>query len=184
MTVPIADRTAGIIHVFIRDMVMPASIGVLPHEHAAPQRVRINVDLAVKDIAEEVGPDEVGRVVDYGKIAAGTPIEALRDSGSQIEVPIALLGNGEHYALEVAGDSMIEAGILDGDTVLIKKTEGADTGDIVVALIDDEEATLKRFRRRGASIALEPANASYEVRILPPTRVRIQGKMVGLFRRY
>ena len=71
MTVPIADRTAGIIHVFIRDMVMPASIGVLPHEHAAPQRVRINVDLAVKDIAEEVGPDEVGRVVDYGKIAAG-----------------------------------------------------------------------------------------------------------------
>ena len=95
-----------------------------------------------------------------------------------------MLGTGDHFALEVRGDSMIEAGILDGDTVLIKKTEAADTGDIVVALIDDEEATLKRFRRRGASIALEPANASYEVRILPPTRVRIQGKMVGLFRRY
>jgi repressor LexA len=79
---------------------------------------------------------------------------------------------------------MIEAGILDGDMALIRKTEAADTGDIVVALIDDEEATLKRFRRRGASIALEPANAAYEVRILPPTRVRIQGKLVGLFRRY
>src|SRR5205085_2483545 len=87
-------------------------------------------------------------------------------------------------ALEVKGDSMIEAGILDGDIALLKKTEGADTGDIVVALIDDEEATLKRFRRRGASIALEPANAGYEVRILPPNRVRIQGKLVGLFRRY
>ena len=92
--------------------------------------------------------------------------------------------SGDHFALEVRGDSMIEAGILEGDTVLIKKTEAADTGDIVVALIDEEEATLKRFRRRGASIALEPANTAYEVRILPPNRVRIQGKMVGLFRRY
>ncbi len=92
--------------------------------------------------------------------------------------------SGEHFALEVRGDSMIEAGILEGDMALIRSTEAADTGDIVVALIDDEEATLKRFRRRGASIALEPANAAYEVRILPPTRVRIQGKLVGLFRRY
>jgi repressor LexA len=95
-----------------------------------------------------------------------------------------MLSSGEHFALEVKGDSMIEAGILDGDIALLKKTEGADTGDIVVALIDEEEATLKRFRRRGASIALEPANAAYEVRILPPNRVRIQGKLVGLFRRY
>jgi repressor LexA len=99
-------------------------------------------------------------------------------------MPPDVLSSGEHFALEVKGDSMIEAGILDGDIALLKKTEGADTGDIVVALIDDEEATLKRFRRRGASIALEPANASYEVRILPPNRVRIQGKLVGLFRRY
>jgi repressor LexA len=99
-------------------------------------------------------------------------------------MPPDMLGSGDHFALEVRGDSMIEAGILEGDTVLIKKTEAADTGDIVVALIDEEEATLKRFRRRGASIALEPANTAYEVRILPPTRVRIQGKMVGLFRRY
>jgi repressor LexA len=119
-----------------------------------------------------------------GRIAAGTPIEALQVKSHVINMPTDLLSTGEHFALEVRGDSMIEAGILEGDTVLLKKTEAAETGDIVVALIDEEEATLKRFRRRGASIALEPANASYEVRILPPTRVRIQGKMVGLFRRY
>lgn len=95
-----------------------------------------------------------------------------------------MLGTGEHYALEVRGDSMVDAGILDGDTVLIQRNETADTGDIVVALIDDEEATLKRFRRRGASIALEPANAAYEVRILPPNRVKIQGRLIGLYRRY
>jgi repressor LexA len=119
-----------------------------------------------------------------GRIAAGTPIEAIQTRTQVINMPPDMLGSGDHFALEVRGDSMIEAGILEGDTVLIKKTEAADTGDIVVALIDEEEATLKRFRRRGASIALEPANTAYEVRILPPTRVRIQGKMVGLFRRY
>jgi repressor LexA len=120
-----------------------------------------------------------------GRIAAGTPIEAIQNKSSVINMPADLLSpGGEHFALEVRGDSMIEAGILDGDIALIKKSEAADTGDIVVALIDEEEATLKRFRRRGASIALEPANTSYEVRILPPNRVRIQGKMVGLFRRY
>jgi repressor LexA len=99
-------------------------------------------------------------------------------------MPPDVLSSGEHFALEVKGDSMIEAGILDGDIALLKKTEAADTGDIVVALVDEEEATLKRFRRRGASIALEPANPAYEVKILPPNRVRIQGKLVGLFRRY
>jgi len=120
-----------------------------------------------------------------GRIAAGTPIEAIQTKSHTINVPPDMLSStGEHFALEVRGDSMIEAGILDGDVALIKKSDGAETGDIVVALIDDEEATLKRFRRRGASIALEPANPSYEVRILPPTRVRIQGKLVGLFRRY
>jgi repressor LexA len=131
--------------------------------------------------------DEGGRPVSIpmmGRIAAGTPIEAIQNKTQTIQMPPDMLGSGDHFALEVRGDSMIEAGILEGDTVLIKKTEAADTGDIVVALIDEEEATLKRFRRRGASIALEPANTAYEVRILPPTRVRIQGKMVGLFRRY
>ena len=141
----------------------------------------------VRQIADDEGGGGSSRPVSVpmmGRIAAGTPIEAIQTRSHTINVPPDLLSSGEHFALEVRGDSMIEAGILDGDTVLIKKSDAADTGDIVVALIDDEEATLKRFRRRGASIALEPANASYEVRILPPNRVRIQGKMVGLFRKY
>src|SRR5258708_4990328 len=119
-----------------------------------------------------------------GRIAAGTPIEALQTRSHTISVPPDMLGSGEHYALEVRGDSMVDAGILDGDMALIQRNETADTGDIVAALIDDEEATLKRFRRRGASIALEPANTSYEVRILPPNRVKIQGKLIGLYRKY
>ena len=120
-----------------------------------------------------------------GRIAAGTPIEAIQTKTQTINIPPDMLSaSGEHFALEVRGDSMIEAGILDGDVALIRKSDGADTGDIVVALIDEEEATLKRFRRRGASIALEPANTAYEMRILPPTRVRIQGKLIGLIRRY
>lgn len=119
-----------------------------------------------------------------GRIAAGTPIEALQTRSHTISVPPDMLGTGDHYALEVRGDSMVEAGILDGDMALIQKSDVADTGDIVVALIDEEEATLKRFRRRGGSIALEPANPEYEVRILPPNRVQIQGKLVGLYRRY
>lgn len=120
----------------------------------------------------------------YGRIAAGLPIEALRDQGSQIEVPLALLGNGEHYALEVAGDSMIEAGILDGDTVVIRKGDTADNGQIIVALIDDAEVTLKRLRRRGNSVALEPANKRHEIRIFPADRVKVQGSLVALLRRY
>jgi repressor LexA len=119
-----------------------------------------------------------------GRIAAGTPIEALQTRSHTISVPPDMLGSGEHYALEVRGDSMVEAGILDGDMALIQRNETAETGDIVVALIDEEEATLKRFRRRGASIALEPANPSYEVRILPPNRVQIQGKLIGIYRKY
>jgi repressor LexA len=120
----------------------------------------------------------------YGRIAAGLPIEALRDQGEMIEVPVALLGNGEHYALEVAGDSMIDAGILDGDTVIIRRSETADNGQIVVALVDEGEVTLKRLRRRGNSIALEPANTRHETRIFPADRVRVQGKLVALLRHY
>jgi repressor LexA len=120
----------------------------------------------------------------YGRIAAGLPIEALRDNGASVEVPLALLGNGEHYALEVAGDSMEEAGIMDGDTVIICRTDTAENGTIVVALVDENEVTLKRLRRRGNSIALEPANARHETRIFGPDRVRVQGKLVGLLRRY
>ena len=120
----------------------------------------------------------------YGKIAAGTPIEALRDYSSTIDVPPSMLLGGEHYALTVEGDSMVEAGILDGDTVVIKRCETANTGEIVVALVDNEEATLKRLRKKGESIALEPANAAYETRIFGPDRVAVQGRLVGLLRDY
>jgi repressor LexA len=120
----------------------------------------------------------------YGKIAAGLPIEALRDVGALIEVPMAMLGTGEHYALEVDGDSMIDAGILDGDTVIIRKGETAENGQIVVALVDEREVTLKRLRRRGASVALEPANASHRVQVLPADQVKVQGKLVALLRKY
>ena len=119
-----------------------------------------------------------------GRIAAGSPISAIQSHSHSISLPPDLLASGEHFALEVRGDSMIEAGILDGDTVVIKKQDVADTGDIVVALIDEEEATLKRLRKRGASIALEAANPAYETRIFGPDRVRIQGKLISLVRRY
>jgi len=120
----------------------------------------------------------------YGKIAAGTPIEALRDHSNAVDIPASMLGRGEHYALTVEGDSMIEAGIHDGDTVLIERCENAENGSIVVALIDSNEVTLKRLRRKGDSIALEPANQTHKTRIFGPDRVKIQGKLVGLMRRY
>jgi repressor LexA len=129
------------------------------------------------------GP-EVLSIPIMGRIAAGTPIAALQTQLDSLPVPADMLAQGEHFALEVRGDSMIEAGILDGDTVLIKRQNHADNGDIVVALVDDEEATLKRWRRKGASIALEPANSSYETRIFGPERLKVQGKLAGLFRRY
>ncbi len=119
-----------------------------------------------------------------GKIAAGTPIDAISDPSRFIEMPHHLMGRGDYYALEIEGDSMIEAGILDGDTVIIERRDTAQTGEIVVALVDEEEATLKRFRRRGESIALEPANAEYETRIFGPDRVRVQGRLAGLIRSY
>ncbi|MGP4690022.1 transcriptional repressor LexA [Agrobacterium cavarae] len=119
-----------------------------------------------------------------GRIAAGVPISAIQNNTHDVAVPVDMLGTGEHYALEVKGDSMIEAGIFDGDTVIIRNGSTANPGDIIVALVDDEEATLKRFRRKGASIALEAANPAYETRIFGPDRVKIQGKLVGLIRRY
>lgn len=119
-----------------------------------------------------------------GRIAAGVPIEALQHEIGRVAAPSDLSLNGEHYALEVKGDSMINAGILDGDIVILKKGESAANGDIVVALIDGEEATLKRLRRRGQSIALEAANPNYETRIFGPDRVEVQGKLVALIRRY
>jgi len=120
----------------------------------------------------------------YGRIAAGTPVEALRDHSSSVGVPAALLGRGEHYALEVAGDSMIDAGILDGDTAIIERSSVADNGTVVVALIDHEEVTLKRLRRKGDSVALESANKNYETRIFGPDRIKVQGRLVAVMRKY
>ena len=129
-------------------------------------------------------PAETLQLPLYGRIAAGTPIEALRDNSQSVDVPASLLSRGEHYALEVDGDSMINAGILDGDTVVIERCEVAENGTIVVALIDNAEVTLKRLRRKGDSIALEPANPAYETRIFGPDRVKVQGRLAGLIRRY
>ena len=127
----------------------------------------------------------------YGRIAAGTPIEAISTPGSNIDIPAGMLAStrgkfdaGEHYALEIAGDSMIEEGIMDGDHVVIRKCSNADNGAIVVALVDDHEATLKRLEKRGSQIALIPANQSYETRVLPADRVKVQGRLVGLVRKY
>ena len=120
----------------------------------------------------------------YGKIAAGTPIEALRDHSGGIQVPASMLGSGEHYALTIEGDSMIEAGILDGDVIIVRRCDTAENGTIIVALVDGNEATLKRLRRKRDVIALEPCNRAYETRIFPPDRVSIQGKLVGLLRTY
>lgn len=120
----------------------------------------------------------------YGRIAAGTPIAALRDHSTQVDVPLHMVQAGDHYALEVVGDSMVDAGIRDGDVVIIQRTETAENGEIVVALVDDEEVTLKRLRRKGATVALEPANPQYETRIFGPSRVKVQGRLVSLMRTY
>jgi repressor LexA len=119
-----------------------------------------------------------------GRIAAGTPISAIQHEQDRFSVPKSMLRTGEHFALEVQGESMIDAGIHDGDIVLIQKSDDATSGDIVVALVDEEEATLKRLRKKGASIALEAANPAFETRIFGPNRVKVQGKLVGLLRQY
>lgn len=148
--------------------------GSLGRNPAAARRAPIGDDDAAQSVSVPV----------MGRIAAGVPIAAIQNQTHTIGVPPEMIGGGEHYALEVKGDSMIEAGILDGDTVIIKRSDVANPGEIVVALVDEEEATLKRFRRKGASIALEAANPAYETRIFGPDRVQVQGKLVGLIRRY
>jgi repressor LexA len=152
--------------------VIEGSRGKQPAPAVPPQRV------PQSEIASSVSVPVMGR------IAAGVPISAIQNNTHEITVPAEMIGSGNHYALEVKGDSMIEAGIFDGDTVIIRDASTANPGEIVVALVDDEEATLKRFRRKGASIALEAANPAYETRIFGPDRVKIQGKLVGLIRRY
>jgi repressor LexA len=150
---------------------------------AAPPRGRSTFKPSVVSAEmREMGGDAAGIPI-LGRIAAGAPIEALQNEIGRIASP-GDLGPGEHFALEVKGDSMIQAGILDGDVVVLKRGDTADSGDIICALVDEEEATLKRLRRRGQSIALEAANPAYETRIFGPDRVRIQGKLVALIRRY
>ncbi|MCC5994928.1 MAG: transcriptional repressor LexA [Oceanicaulis sp.] len=119
-----------------------------------------------------------------GRIAAGVPIEAIQHEVDRLIVPAAMMSGGEHFALEVRGDSMIDAGILEGDLVIIRRADTADTGDIVVALVHDQEATLKKLRKKGGSIALEAANPAYETRIFGPGEVKVQGRLIGLIRRY
>jgi repressor LexA len=147
----------------------------------------VAADANIVQFARPTGPvpdDGAVRLPLYGRIAAGTPIEALRDHSTQVQVPPHLLGHGDHYALEVVGDSMVDAGIQDSDLVVIERSDVADNGDIVVALIDDAEVTLKRLRRKGQTIALEAANPQYETRIFGPHRVKVQGRLIGLMRRY
>jgi repressor LexA len=149
----------------------------------SPNVIEGSLGKVVRTASEDEGGKPVAIPV-MGRIAAGTPIAAIQNRSHTIHVPPEILSSGEHFALEVRGDSMIEAGILEGDIALIRKSDTADTGDIVVALVDDEEATLKRLRKKGTAIALEAANPAYETRIFGPDRVQIQGKLVGLFRRY
>jgi repressor LexA len=154
---------------------------------AAPPRGRTPFRPQVVEGARTLEPvlsNDVRELPVLGRIAAGVPIEAIQHERDRVSVPESLLGGGEHFILEVQGDSMINAGILDGDQVVIRRTDNANSGDIVVALVMGEEATLKRLRRKGASIALEAANPAYETRIFGPDQVEVQGKLVGLIRKY
>jgi len=153
-----------------------------PREHRIDNRIPADPRQAAGPIRRN--DDAVLSIPVLGRIAAGTPKDAIEHKISEVGVPAMLTGTGDHYALEVTGDSMINAGILDGDTVIIRKTHSANTGDIVVALVDNNEATLKRLRRRGDSIALEAANPAYETRLYGADRIMIQGTLVGLIRRY
>jgi repressor LexA len=155
-----------------------------PADTAAPPSNVIAANFArAPKPAEAAAPETISLPL-FGKIAAGVPIEAMRDVGTNVDVAASMLGMGEHYALEVSGDSMQDAGILDGDTVVIRRGETAENGAIVVALVDENEVTLKRLWKRGATVALEPANKAYETRIFGPDRVQVQGKLVGLLRKY
>ncbi len=181
------------IHRLITGLEERGFIRRLPHRARALEVTRLPENMGGQARGNIVRPDFKGSAAPVGesatlpllgRIAAGTPIEALRDSSADVGVPASLVGSGNHYALTVEGDSMIDAGIFDGDTVLIKSCDSAENGAIVVALIDDSEVTLKRLRRKGASIALEAANPAYETRIFGPDRVKVQGRLVGLIRSY
>jgi len=189
-------RSKSGIHRLITGLEERGFIRRLPHRARALEILRlpetediVSTARALLALPEKVAASVMSLPL-YGRIAAGTPIEAISDPQAQIEVPPSLLANlkgltsGEHYALEVAGDSMIEAGIMDGDQVIIRRADTAENGAIVVALVDDHEATLKYLERRTDGIALVPANANYQTRFFEPGRVKVQGKLVGLVRKY
>ena len=153
-----------------------------PPKGRAPFRPQVVEGVRIPEPA--MTASDVRDIPILGRIAAGTPIDAIQHERDRIAIPEVMLGAGEHFILEVQGDSMINAGILDGDQVIIKRGDSAHSGEIVVALVKGEEATLKRLRKKGASIALEAANPAYETRIFGPDQVQVQGKLVGLLRRY
>ena len=171
------------------DMSGPATAGNLVRGEFGRNRVRpvpgeAGMEKGSTSPSNDSAPSGVSLPL-YGRIAAGLPIEALRDESQFVEIPASLVrSDRQHYALEVSGDSMIDAGIFDGDTAIIEMCDTADNGRIVVALVDDSEVTLKRLRRKGAQVALEPANPTHETRIFGPGRVKVQGKLVALMRHY
>ncbi len=175
------------IHRLISALVERGYIERLPHRARALEIKRLPEGFSPSS-SPSVAVNDVNGLFDtvpvYGRIAAGTPIEAVRDEGETMNVPQGFLGHGEHYALTVDGDSMINAGIHDQDTVIIRRCDTANNGEIVVALVDDLEVTLKRLRRAGNKIVLEPENEAHEPRILDPDRVKIQGKLANLIRTY
>ena len=156
----------------------------LPEGYTAQQKNTSNSNVQTSTHNPLIDSGEIVSIPLHGKIAAGTPIEAIRDEQSMVHIPSSLTGRGQTYALTVDGDSMIKAGIHDGDTVIIERCQTASAGTIIVALVDGEEVTLKRLRYAGSKVVLEPENDSYEPKILDPNRVQIQGKLVGLMRTY
>jgi repressor LexA len=165
---------------------LPDSLSEAPKSGFTPRVIEVDrPDAPPPAAARPVSSAEAVDLPVMGRIAAGVPIEAINQVSHSVAVPGGMIAaSGSHYALEVQGDSMIEAGINDGDVVVIRETSTADDGDIVVALVEDSEATLKTFRRRGSSIALEAANPAYETRVLPSDQVKVQGRLVGLIRTY
>ena len=158
------------------------AIEILRHPGRRQEADKVTTNVITADFTPTQG--SVVQLPLLGRIAAGTPIEALSDSSSYMDVPAGLVVGGEHFALEIVGDSMVEAGIHDGDTVIIRRSDTATSGEIVVALIEDNEAILKTFRREAGRVALEPANSAYETRYFSTDKVRIQGRLTGLIRRY
>ena len=167
----------------------------LAHKARALEVVKLPENASANDIFNSFTPsvikggldkssDKSGKISVLGNIAAGTPIEAIQHEVEKVTIPIDLQKNGEHFGLKIKGDSMIEAGINDGDTVIIKKTSNADNGQIVVVLIDDQEATLKRIRKKGNTIALEAANKNYDTKIYAANRIKIQGRLISLYRNF